>query len=87
MYSLQFSSNPSDWLGPVWILTNYLVWKGLNSYGYHQEAAGLADKTLRLLAGDLAKHGQLNEYYNSETGVPIGHKGFLDWNMLVMEMV
>ncbi len=87
MYSLQFSSNPSDWLGPVWILTNYFVWTGLKSYGYHKEAAVLADKTLRLLAEDLTKHGCLNEYYNPETGVPLGHKGFLDWNMLVLEML
>ncbi len=87
MYSLQFSSNPSDWLGPVWILTNYFVWTGLKTYGYHKEAAVLADKTLRLLADDLAKHGCLNEYYHPETGVPLGHKGFLDWNMLVLEMV
>lgn len=87
MYSLQFSSNPSDWLGPVWILTNYFVWTGLKSYGYHKEAAVLADKTLQLLADDLSKHGCLNEYYNPETGVPLGNNGFLDWNMLVLEMV
>ncbi len=86
MYSLQFSSNPSDWLGPVWIMTNYFVWKGLKTYGYHAEATVLADKTLRLLADDLAKHGCLNEYYHPETGAPLGQKGFLDWNMLVLEM-
>lgn len=87
MYSLQFSSNPSDWLGPIWILTNYFVWQGLTTYGYHNEASILADKTLRLLSTDLAKHGCLDEYYDPETGVPLGQKGFLDWNMLVLEMV
>jgi putative isomerase len=86
MYSLRFSSNPSDWLGPVWILTNYFVWTGLKNYGYDHEAATLADKTLRLLSHDLKKHGCLNEYYDPETGVPLGQKGFLDWNMLVLEM-
>jgi putative isomerase len=25
MYSLVPSSNPSDWLGPVWIIVNYFV--------------------------------------------------------------
>ncbi len=30
MYSMAFSSNPSNWLGPVWIIENYVVWKGLH---------------------------------------------------------
>src|ERR1700677_1621826 len=36
MYSLEFSSNPSNWLGPVWILVNYFVWKALQRYGYRK---------------------------------------------------
>ncbi len=87
MYSLDFSSNPSNWLGPVWIVVNYLVWKGLKDYGFHDAAADLADKTLGLLAADLAKNGSLNEYYHPDTGVPLSHKGFMDWNLLVLEMI
>jgi putative isomerase len=87
MYSLAFSSNPSNWLGPAWIVVNYFVWKGLNRYGYHEAAAELADKTLRMLAADVEKNGSLNEYYHPDTGAPLSHKGFMDWNMLVLEMV
>ena len=86
MYSLAFSSNPSNWLGPVWILVNYLVWKALGNYGYEDQAGELRDKTLRLLASDLAKHGSLNEYYDPDTGAPLSHAGFMDWNLLVLEM-
>jgi putative isomerase len=86
MYSLEFSSNPSNWLGPVWIIVNYLVWCGLRDYGYKVEAAELAAKTVRLLAADLAANGSLNEYYHPETGKALSHKGFMDWNLLVMEM-
>ena len=87
MYSMTFSSNPSNWLGPVWILVNYFVWKGLNNYGFDAEAADLADKTIRLLATDIAANGSLNEYYHPDTGAALSHKGFVDWNMLVLEMM
>jgi putative isomerase len=87
MYSLEFSSNPSNWLGPVWIIVNYLVWAGLKRYGFEAEAKDLADKTLRLLADDLAKNGSLNEYYHPDTGASLSHRGFMDWNLLVLEMI
>jgi putative isomerase len=87
MYSMDFSSNPSNWLGPVWIIVNYLVWKGLSSYNFHYEADQLRDKTLLLLSADLAKNGSLNEYYHPDTGAALSHKGFMDWNLLVLEMI
>ncbi len=87
MYCLDFSSNPSNWLGPVWIIVNYFVWQGLRNYGFRQEARDLADKTLKLLAADVAAHGSLNEYYHPDTGAPLSHKGFMDWNLLVLEMI
>jgi putative isomerase len=87
MYSMEFSSNPSNWLGPIWIIVNYFAWKGLQRYGYKKEANALADKTLRLLARDLAANGSLNEYYHPDSGEALSHKGFIDWNLLVLEMV
>lgn len=87
MYSMAFSSNPSNWLGPVWIIVNYFAWKGLQRYGFKAEADALADKTIALLAGDLKANGSLNEYYHPDTGVALSHKGFMDWNLLVLEMV
>ncbi len=87
MYCMDFSSNPSNWLGPVWIIVNYFVWKGLKDFGFHDEATDLADKTLRLLSTDLARNGSLNEYYHPDTGKALSHKGFMDWNLLVLEMM
>ena len=87
MYSLEFSSDPSNWLGPVWILVNYFVWEGLRRYGYKKEADALAGKTLLLLSRDLERNGSLNEYYHPDTGAALSHKGFIDWNLLVLEMV
>jgi putative isomerase len=87
MYSMEFSSNPSNWLGPIWIIVNYFAWKGLKDYGFYQEATELADKTLQLLSTDLETSGSLNEYYHPDTGVPLSHAGFMDWNLLVLEMI
>jgi putative isomerase len=86
MYSLAQSSNPSNWLGPIWIIANYFVWSGLKRYGYDSQAADLADKTIRLLSRDLASSGSLNEYYHPDTAAPLSHAGFMDWNLLVLEM-
>jgi len=87
MYSLDFSSNPSNWLGPVWIISNYFVWKALTRYGYEKEARELSGKTLALLSNDIEAHGSMNEYYHPDTGAPLSHKGFMDWNLLVAEMI
>jgi putative isomerase len=87
MYSLEFSSNPSNWLGPVWIIVNYFVWKALQRYEYKKEADALADKTLLLLSRDLEANGSLNEYYHPDTGAALSHMGFMDWNLLVLEMI
>lgn len=87
MYDLRASTNPSNWLGPVWIVVNYFVWRGLKDYGFEAEAAELAGRTIRLLADDLTASGSLNEYYHPETGQALSHKGFMNWNLLVLEML
>lgn len=87
MYSLCSSSNPSNWLGPVWIITNYLVWRGLKNYGFSAEADELGAKTLRVLAADLDANGSMNEYYHPDTSKPLSHSGFIDWNLLSLEMI
>ncbi len=40
---------PATGLVPVWIIVNYLVWKGLAHYGFNDAANDLAYKTIRLL--------------------------------------
>jgi hypothetical protein len=66
---------------------SYFVWKGLKNYGYQDGANNLADKTLKLLANDLAANGSLNEYYHPDAGAALSVDGFVDWNLLVLEMM
>jgi putative isomerase len=42
---------------------------------------------MALLARDLKVNGSLNEYYQPDTGAALSHKGFMDWNLLVLEMI
>jgi len=80
------SANPSNWLGPIWIVANYLVWQSLKNAGFDTEAAQLAGKTLRLLHGDLQKTGTLHECYHPDTGAPNFNADFLSWNILSLLM-
>ena len=87
MYSIYASGNPSDWQGPVWIIVNYFVFRGLLKYGFEKEAKDIAEKTIRLLGADATKEGAFHEYYDPESGRPIINKGFQNWNYLVMNMI
>ena len=86
MYNLEETNNPSNWLGPIWLVVNYAVFRGLLNYGYVNEARKLYDQTFRLLDDDLRATGELHEYYVPETGEPVMSAGFLNWNMLVLNM-
>lgn len=86
MYSLKATGNPSCWLGPIWGISNYFVFRGLINYGYEKEATELAEKTVRLFEQDIAAEGLLHEYYDPETGMPINNPGFQNWNLLALNM-
>jgi putative isomerase len=87
MYNLRATNNPSNWQGPIWGISNYMVFRGLADYGFAKEARQLANKTVALFGNDLRKEGALHEYYNPETGAPIMNKGFQNWNYLVLNML
>lgn len=86
MYNLEATNNPSNWLGPVWIVASYCVFRGLLNYGFYQEARDLATDTLKLLAEDIQKTGTLHEYYNPESCEPVMNSGFVNWNILALNM-
>ena len=87
MYNLRATHNPSNWQGPIWRISNYMVFRGLVNYGMNDEARTMAEKTIALFGEDLKKEGALHEYYNPDTGEPIINKGFQNWNYLVLNMI
>jgi putative isomerase len=87
MYSVRSSANPSNWRGPIWGISNYMVFKGLLKYDFTNEAKDLAMKTIMLFGKDFEKNGALHEYYEPETGEPLLNKGFQNWNYLVINMI
>jgi len=87
MYSLKASSNPSNWWGPIWGISNYMTYKGLLKYGFKKEANDLTYKTIMLFGNDLKTNGVLHEYYNPDTGFGIINPGFQNWNYLVLNMI
>ena len=87
MYNMRPTHNPSNWQGPIWGVSNYMVFRGLVDYGFKKEARTMAQKTVALYGSDLKKEGALHEYYNPDTGEPIINKGFQNWNYLVLNMI
>lgn len=86
-YRVETSCNPSCWLGPVWGISNYMVFQGLRAYGYAREARALAEKTVELFGKDIEQCGEMHEYYDPETGEGISNQGFQSWNFLVLNMI
>lgn len=87
MFDLSVTNNPSNWLGPIWLVANYVAFRGLMNYGYLAEAKILCDRTVLLLGRDLENTGSLHEYYDPFTGEPIMNGGFINWNILVVNMI
>jgi len=86
MYNVRASGNPSLWTGPIWGVSNYLVFRGLVKYGFKDDARDLADKTIRLFGRDFERFGALHEYYLPDSGEPVLNRGFQNWNYLVLNM-
>ena len=86
MYDLSKSSNPSNWLGAIWIVSNYLIYEGLVRYGKSELAERLRTATCELLEANLEKYGEMFESYQPDTGEPNLHPGFLSWNLLAIIM-
>ena len=66
-----------NWRANVWIPTNYMVYHGLRRYGFAEQAAIAARRTVELVqaAGD-------REYYCAETGQGRGLDPFWGWSLL-----
>lgn len=87
MYAIKATGNPSCWLGPVWGISNYMVFSALVKYGFDKEATELATRTIELFGRDIEACGELHEYYNPDSGEPVINPGFQNWNFLSLNMI
>ncbi|MBO6239718.1 MAG: trehalase / alfa-L-rhamnosidase / mannosyl oligosaccharide glucosidase [Butyrivibrio sp.] len=87
MFNIEATNNPSNWLGPVWLVANYCIFKGMLNYGYTEEAEDMCKKSVKLLAKDIKDSGQMHEYYNPFNGEPVMNGGFINWNILALNML
>ncbi len=88
MYSLVKSAgNPSNWLGAVWVIANYCVYKGLARYSKVELAEKLKEATFKLLNKNLEERGDFFESYHPDSGEPFMYAGFLSHNLPVIDML
>lgn len=75
------SFNPKGfWRGPVWIATNWFVYKGLKNYGFDSEAEKIYQSSLSLIE----KSG-FREHFDPQTGEGLGAQDFT-WGGLIVDM-
>lgn len=87
VYYLGATSNPSNSLGPVWLMYNYFAFEGLLKVGRMDLAEDLCDKMVTIFARDIEKNGKTSESYHPITGDPIMNHSFLSWNCLIVKML
>jgi hypothetical protein len=80
----QGSHNECNWRGPTWAPTNYMIFQGLQAYGYHAEARELATRLFNMA---IVKNPVLREYYNAETGSGLGQTRFWGFTALYYGML
>jgi hypothetical protein len=73
-----------NWRGPTWAPTNYMIFQGLQRYGYHAEARELATRLFNMA---VVKNPVLREYYNAETGEGLGQTRFWGFTALYYGML
>lgn len=78
----------SNWSGPVWVLSNFYMFRALVRHGRRTEARELAETTARVLAEDLRTTGRLHECYADDGHGLWPRRGtFISWNVLAITML
>ncbi|TYB41889.1 MGH1-like glycoside hydrolase domain-containing protein [Actinomadura chibensis] len=80
--SSPFFAPEKYWRGPVWLDQAYFSLKGLQRYGYEDDATALADRLLDSASG-LLGDGPIMENYNPLTGAPLNSTNF-SWSAALL---
>lgn len=74
------------WNGPVWVEWQFLLVRGLQNYGYHDEARELADRVFENVIHHLKRSHTFWEFYSPDTHWAGHHQTYI-WTGLVARMV
>jgi hypothetical protein len=74
------------WNGPVWVEWNYLIQRGLQDYGYEEEAALLVDKVAEGMLLQLKENHNLWEFYSPDQAWAGYHKTYI-WAGIINRML
>lgn len=86
-YNLEPSGNPSNWLGAIWTVANYALFKAFLNYGYIEEAEEIKNQTEKYLIKDIQESGSISESYHPDTGERFLNNEFFSFNCLYASMV
>ena len=85
-YNLEPSGNPSNWLGAIWTVANYTIFKAFLNYGYLDEAENIKLQTEKYLVKDIQDSGSISESYHPDTGERFLNNEFFSFNCLYASM-
>lgn len=74
------------WNGPVWVEWNYLIFRGLQDYGYREEASELTDRIAAVMISQLKQNHNLWEFYSPDADWAGYHKTYI-WAGIINRML
>jgi glycogen debranching enzyme len=70
------------WQGPSWMNTNWLIMDGLDRYGYTDYVDALRETSL-----EMVERSGFAEYFDPNTGEPLGARNFSWTAALVLDLL
>ncbi len=86
IYYTPFVDGCCRWNGPVWLLWDYMVFKGLLNYGYGKVAKQLADKMMLAVTTQLKKNHHFWESYSPDYLVQESPSNYI-WDSIMAKVL
>ncbi len=74
------------WNGPVWLLWDYMVFRGLLNYGYEKEARELAEKMIQVVNTQLSRNHNFWESYSADNEVLNCPSNYI-WDCIIAKLL
>jgi hypothetical protein len=74
------------WNGPVWLLWNYVVMRGLKNYGYHDIAGAVAERMMLAVTTQLSTNHRFWESYSPDYAVQESPSNYI-WDSIMARVL